>query len=78
MDSLDLRKPTGILFVLLGALLGVYGMVSRSMPLGSSVNLNLNLLWGGVMFVSGCLLLLLARRKRIISSPGPGPDHLPK
>lgn len=62
--SLDLRLPIGGLFVILGALLMGYGLVtaSNTEQYARSGGLNINLWWGLVMLVTGALFLLLARR----------------
>jgi drug/metabolite transporter (DMT)-like permease len=78
MDSLDLRKPTGVLFVLLGALLTAYGISGVSIPPEAGPDLNLNLIWGCIMLFGGLCFLALARRKRIISSQGPDLGHQPR
>ena len=62
--SLDLRLPIGGLFVILGVLLMGYGVAtaSNTAQYVQSGGLNINLWWGLVMFVTGVLFLLLARR----------------
>jgi membrane-bound ClpP family serine protease len=62
--ALDLRYPIGGLFVVLGAILAVFGAVTRAdtamyVPSGG---VNINLWWGLVMLVVGALFLLFARR----------------
>ena len=62
--TLDLRYPIGGLFVVLGAILAVFGAVTRDdramyMPSGG---VNINLWWGLVMLVVGAIFLALARR----------------
>ena len=62
--ALDLRYPIGGLFVVLGAILGVFGLVTKDdaaiyVPSGG---VNINLWWGLVMFVVGLVFLALARR----------------
>lgn len=62
--SLDLRYPIGGLFVVLGAILAGFGLVTRGnaamyVPSGG---VNINLWWGLVMLVVGVVFLLLARR----------------
>ena len=62
--SLDLRYPIGGLFVVLGAILAGFGLVTRNnaamyVPSGG---VNINLWWGLVMLVVGAIFLLLARR----------------
>jgi hypothetical protein len=58
MDStpeLDIRWPIGLLFAAIGALLAVYGALHPDG--GKSFGLNLNLVWGAVMFLFGAGLL---------------------
>lgn len=64
--TLDLRYPIGGLFVVLGAILAGFGLVTRDdaamyVPSGG---VNINLWWGLVMLVVGAIFLLLARRGR--------------
>jgi len=63
---LDVRKPIGYLFVIVGALLAVYGLVKPQITTitivatGELRSFNLDLPWGGVMFLFGVAMLLLA------------------
>lgn len=58
---MDLRLPSGTLFVLLGVILAVMGIVTDARGRLTDANVNL---WCGVsMLVFGGLLLWLARRK---------------
>ena len=54
--GLDIRWPIGLMFTLIGALLGVFGLAkgAESMSLG----ININLIWGAVLLVFGVLMLL--------------------
>jgi hypothetical protein len=54
--GLDIRWPIGLMFTLIGALLGVFGLAKgeQSMSLG----ININLIWGAVLLVFGVLMLL--------------------
>jgi hypothetical protein len=61
--SLDLRLPIGLLFVLLGALIGIYGLVSDPSIYAVSLGLNVNLWWGGVMVLFGAGMIVAALRK---------------
>lgn len=60
----DLRRPTGMLFALLGLILLLYGLFSPSVraPLDAQTNVNL---WCGLMLLvfGGCLLWLSFRAK---------------
>jgi hypothetical protein len=60
---LDLRLPSGLFFVLTGAMLTGVGLLAtgEQAPLQQA---NVNLFAGVVMLVFGAFLLLLARRAR--------------
>jgi hypothetical protein len=61
--SLDLRLPIGLLFLLLGALLGAYGLVSDPAIYAVSLGININLWWGLVMMAFGAVMFVPALRK---------------
>ncbi len=54
--GLDIRWPIGLMFTLIGALLGVFGLVKGSESV--SLGININLIWGVVLLVFGVLMLL--------------------
>ena len=61
---LDLRLPIGGLFVTLGVMLAGYGLVTSGnteMYLKSG-GMNINLIWGIVMLITGVIFLVLAKR----------------
>jgi len=58
--GLDIRWPIGLMFTLIGVLLVITGLVNGADA--RSLNLNINLWWGGVMLVFGVLMLLGALR----------------
>ncbi len=58
--SLDLRLPIGLLFLALGALLGVYGLMSDPAIYAVSLGININLWWGLVMMVFGAVMFVPA------------------
>jgi ABC-type Fe3+-siderophore transport system permease subunit len=61
--SLDLRIPMGLMFTIVGVILSVYGLVTQGSPIyAKSVGMNINLIWGVVMFVFGAAMFLLGRR----------------
>ena len=61
--SLDLRLPIGGLFVTLGVMLAGYGLATGSNVemYVKSAGININLIWGVVMFITGLIFLGLAR-----------------
>ncbi|WP_291986323.1 hypothetical protein [Luteitalea sp.] len=62
--GLDIRWPMGLLFLLLGAILAGYGVLSDPAIYARSLGLNVNLWWGAVLLVSGVVMVALARRAR--------------
>ena len=62
--SLDLRLPIGGLFTVLGVMLAGFGLVTggNTEMYAKSAGMNINLIWGVVMLVTGLIFLGLARR----------------
>ena len=60
--GLDLRKPIGIFFLVLGVILAVYGLVTKgdAEMYKRSLDININLIWGCVLTVFGLLMLIPA------------------
>ena len=58
--GLDIRWPIGLMFTLIGALLGVFGLVKGSESV--SLGININLIWGLVLLVFGAGMLLGASK----------------
>ena len=58
--GLDIRWPIGLMFTIIGALLTGRGLMDRA---GStSLEININLVWGVVLLIFGVLMLVFARR----------------
>jgi hypothetical protein len=63
--QLDIRQPMGLLFLILGVILLVYGFASDpAIYAAHSLGQNVNLTWGAVFAVFGAFMLWLARRKK--------------
>ena len=60
--ELDIRLPIGMMFVIFGAVLTTYGMVSDPAIYQRSLGINMNLNWGAVMLITGAVLLYFGRR----------------
>src|SRR2546422_946644 len=82
---LDVRRPIGLLFTLLGALLVVYGLASDPAVHRRSLGYNVNLWWGACVLAFGLVCLALARRGRRATRPPdssrdnrPGPGSPPR
>lgn len=78
--TLDLRIPMGLMFLIVGAILTIFGLVTYGDPMyARSVGVNLNLAWGLVMFVFGSTMFLLGRRsqkKAALEPPPPTTEPL--
>ncbi len=62
--TLDVRMPIGLFFVLVGALLTVYGAVTRHEPGASPTGVPIDMVWGAVLLAFGIVMVMLARRAR--------------
>ena len=70
--SLDIRIPTGLLFLIIGVLLVGFGLVSDPAIYEHSLGINVNLWWGLVLVLFSGVMLALAWRaaKNPQSPPG--------
>lgn len=66
---LDIRTPIGLLFLILGALLGIYGLLTPAQMYRVSLGINLNLLWGASMAAFGITMLIWQRWSPQVPSP---------
>ena len=63
--GLDIRIPLGLMFLVTGGLMAVYGLFTRDSAIyAKSLDMNVNLIWGGVMFVFGLVVYIMGRRPR--------------
>jgi hypothetical protein len=68
--GLDIRIPLGLLFLITGGLMSVYGLLTRGSGMyEKSLGVDLNLTWGLVMFVFGLVMFLVGRRVRWQDDP---------
>jgi len=59
---LDIRLPLGLLFMVFGLLLAVFGLISNKELYARSLSIDINFWWGAVMLLFGALLFVLGRR----------------
>ena len=63
--GLDVRIPLGLMFLITGGMMAVYGLFTRGSAIyQKSLDIDVNLIWGGIMFAFGLVLYLLGRRAR--------------
>jgi hypothetical protein len=60
--GIDIRLPLGILFLLVGSVLVVYGAASDPSLYRQSLGINVNLYWGVVLLAFGALMYAVSRR----------------
>jgi hypothetical protein len=68
--GLDIRWPIGLMFLLLGVVLAGYGLVSDRAIYARSLGINVNMVWGIVLFAFGGLMAVLARRGKASKKRG--------
>lgn len=61
--NFDLRLPIGLMFTVFGAMLSVFGLLSKPETYERSLGVNVNLWWGICLLIFGLLMLFLALRK---------------
>ena len=62
--KIDLRVPMGMLFTLMGTILGAFGLATRNNPdvYAKSLGIDVNLWWGIALLAFGIVSLALGRR----------------
>ena len=60
--GLDIRLPIGIIFTLYGAILIIYGLLADPAIFVNSLEVNIDMWWGGAMLVFGLVMAILAFR----------------
>jgi hypothetical protein len=69
--GLDIRIPLGLIFMLIGGLMSLYGLFTRNSAAvyEKSMGINLNLTWGLVMLAFGLIMFFVGRRKKWQDDP---------
>ena len=63
--GLDIRLPLGLIFLITGGIMLLYGLLTLGSSIYSvSLGVNLNVTWGAVMMIFGAVMLLAAKRAR--------------
>lgn len=76
--GLDIRLPLGLLFVVTGGMMAVYGLVTHGSAIyQKSLGIDINLVWGVVLLLFGLTMLLLAYldRRRVAAAPQLNPSN---
>jgi hypothetical protein len=75
--GLDIRIPLGLMFLVTGGLMALYGLFTRGSAIyEKSLGMNINLIWGALMFVFGVVMYMLGRRpRRLVASRVEGTER---
>lgn len=60
--GLDIRVPIGMLFLILGVLLILYGIISDPAIYARSLDININVWWGACLMAFGAAMYFFGRR----------------
>ena len=69
--GLDIRIPLGLIFLIIGGLMTLYGLITRNATdlYEKSLGINLNLGWGIVMLIFGLIMFIMGRRRHWQDAP---------
>jgi hypothetical protein len=64
--GLDIRIPLGLVFLLIGGIMGLYGIhtYGDAALYHKSLGININLVWGGLMFAFGAIMFFFGKRRK--------------
>ncbi len=69
--GLDIRLPLGLIFLITGGIMAIYGLFTRGDQAlyEPSMGINLNLTWGLLMFLFGAIMFFVGRRQKWQDDP---------
>ena len=68
--GLDIRIPLGLIFLITGGMMTVYGLFTRHSAIYErSMGVNVNLIWGLVMLIFGLIMFIAGRRQKWQDDP---------
>jgi hypothetical protein len=81
--GLDIRIPLGLVFLLIGGIMGVFGLATHgdATLYQKSLGININLVWGSLMFAFGAIMFFFGKRHKAPAAANapadPGPAARP-
>lgn len=68
--GLDIRIPLGMIFLIIGGIMSIFGLITRGSDLyARSLGINLNLTWGILMFIFGLIMFIAGKRQKWQDDP---------
>jgi hypothetical protein len=64
--GLDIRIPLGLVFLLIGGIMGIFGLYTHgdAALYQKSLGININLVWGSLMFAFGAIMFFFGKRHK--------------
>jgi len=71
--GLDIRIPLGLVFLIIGGIMGIFGICTNgdAVMYQKSLGMNINLDWGGIMFAFGLIMFLFGKFSKPQETPVP-------
>jgi hypothetical protein len=69
--GLDIRIPLGLVFLIIGGMMGIFGIFTNgnAVMYEKSLGMNINLIWGSIMFAFGLIMFLLGKFSKPHEAP---------
>jgi hypothetical protein len=69
--GLDIRVPLGLIFLIIGGIMAIFGLVTHGdvAIYQKSLGVDLNLAWGAIMVVFGAIMFFVGKRKKWQDDP---------
>ncbi len=69
--GLDIRIPLGLVFLIIGGIMGVFGIFTHSDTAlyEKSLGVDINLVWGAIMFTFGAVMFYFGKRQKWQDDP---------
>jgi polyferredoxin len=69
--GLDIRVPLGLVFLIIGGIMGIFGIATHNdtAMYEKSLGVNINLVWGGLMFLFGAIMFFFGKRQKWQDDP---------
>jgi hypothetical protein len=69
--GLDIRVPLGLVFLIIGGIMGIFGIATHgnTAMYEKSLGVNINLIWGSLMFAFGAIMFFFGKRQKWQDDP---------
>lgn len=73
--GLDIRIPLGLVFLIIGGIMGLFGIFTHgdTALYEKSLGVNINLVWGSLMFAFGAIMFFFGKRQKLHDDPATAP-----